>query len=189
MNLRPPASVTAGTFTIRRWRGDDTRALHEMVLSSLDHLRPWMRWVRDEPLTSAERAVKVSGWVVDWDAAEDFTFAIVGSAGVLLGVCGLRRQVETLDGLEIGYWIRSGRTGEGIATGAVRALVEAAFSIDGITWLEIHHDAANSASARVAEKAGFTRVAERPDEPAAPSEVGIDVTWRLLRSDVEIQIR
>jgi RimJ/RimL family protein N-acetyltransferase len=189
MSRLPPESVKVGAVTIRRWLSGDTAALHEMIESSLDHLRPWMPWVRNEPLTSAERAVKISSWVEDWDVADDLTFAIVDTAGALLGVCGLHRRIEMPDGLEIGYWVRSGRTGEGIATGAVRALVDAAFSIDGITWLEIHHDLANSASARVAEKVGFIRVCERPDEPAAASEVGVDVTWRLQHRDLEIQNR
>lgn len=78
--------------------------------------------------------------------------------------------------------MRSGRTGQGVATGAVRALIQAAFSIEGVTYVEIHHDAANAASARVPEKLGFTRLSEQPDVPAAPGEVGIDVTWRLHRT-------
>ncbi len=84
--------------------------------------------------------------------------------------------------MEIGYWVRSGSTGQGIATAAVRGLVQAAFSIEGVTYLEIHHDAANTVSGRVPEKVGFTRVFEQPDVPAAPGEVGIDVTWRLHRT-------
>ena len=163
---------------LRRWRVDDAPALTQMIVSSLEHLRPWMPWVQSEPLSSDERVDKIRGWATAWDAAQDFTFAIEDGAGELLGVCGLHRRREPAC-LEIGYWVRSGRTGQGIATAAVRGLVHAAFSIDGITSLEIHHDAANAASARVPEKVGFTRVGEQPDGPAAPGEVGIDVTWRL----------
>ncbi|MBI4936042.1 MAG: GNAT family N-acetyltransferase [Actinobacteria bacterium] len=61
------------------------------------------------------------------------------------------------------------------------ALNEAGFSVDGIEALEIVHDAANTASARVPHRVGFIRVADMPVEPSAPGEVGIDVTWRLHR--------
>lgn len=180
MSCTPPESLTVGAVTLRRWRVDDAPSLTDMIVSSLDHLRPWMPWVQYEPLSLGARMDKIRGWVSAWDAAEDFTFAIEDGAGGLLGVCGLHRRGEP-GSLEIGYWVRSGRTGQGIATSAVRGLVQAAFSIDGVTYLEIHHDAANIASGRVPEKAGFTRVCEQPNVPAAPGEIGIDVTWRLHR--------
>lgn len=183
MGQIPPDSLSVDDVTVRRWNEDDVAPLDEMVISSLDHLRPWMPWVQAEPLSITDRAEKVTGWVRSWDAAQDFTYAIVDSGGGLLGVCGLRRCAEP-DGLEIGYWVRSGRTGEGIATDAVRALIQCAFSIDGVSFVEIHHDAANVASSRVPAKVGFTRVSQRPDEPSAPGEVGIDVTWRLRRHQV-----
>jgi RimJ/RimL family protein N-acetyltransferase len=176
----PPESLTVDAITIRRWRADDTASLDEMVRTSVDHLRPWMPWVQNEPLSLAERTAKISRWVNEWDAAEDFAFAISDGEGQLLGVCGLHRIAEP-DSLEIGYWVRAGRTGEGIATRAVQALAAAAFSMDAVAYVEIHVDAANTASARVAEKVGFTGVTERPEAPTAPGEVGIDVTWRLHR--------
>jgi ribosomal-protein-serine acetyltransferase len=180
MGRIPPEAVSVSSVTIRRWRVEDAASLHEMVLSSLEHLRPWMPWVQSEPLTIPERAEKISGWVRNWDAGEDFTFAITDDTGVLLGVCGLHRRIEP-DGLEIGYWVRAGRTGRGIATSAVRALIQAAFSIDEISHVEIHHGAANTASGRVPDKVGFTRMSEQPDEAVAPGELGIDLVWRLHR--------
>ena len=68
-----------------------------------------------------------------------------------------------------------------MATEAVRALSHLAFALDGITHVEIHHDAANVASRRVPEKVGFTRVGARADRVRAPGEVGIEVVWRLTR--------
>lgn len=181
MGGAPPEEVAAGSVRVRRWCLDDTHSLHELLLANLDHLRPWMGWVVAEPLSLGERRSKVSGWVARWNAGEDYSYAIVGdSGGELLGGCGLHRRVAP-DGLGIGYWVRGDRTGQGIVTDAVRALVEAAFNVDGITFVEIHHDAANKASRRVPEKAGFALIEERPAEVAAPSEVGIDVIWRLER--------
>jgi RimJ/RimL family protein N-acetyltransferase len=180
MSPTPPAQVTVDDVTVRRWRVEDAAALDEMIRSSLEHLRPWMPWVAYEPLPVAARAELIAAWDRAWDAGDEFTCAIVGADGELLGGCGLHRRIGP-GAIEIGYWVRAGRTGRGVATAAVRAIVEMAFAIDGIASVEIHHDAANIASARVAEKAGFARVSERPDAVAAPAEIGIDVGWRLHR--------
>lgn len=182
MRGTPPDETTAGGVRIRRWRLEDAGDLHRLILTNLDHLRPWMGWVAAEPLSLEERRHKITGWCTRWDAGEDFSFAIVDQVGgELLGGCGLHRRHAAPDGLELGYWVRGDRTGRGVGTDAARALVEAAFAVDGVTHVEIHHDAANAASRRVPEKAGFTFVGVRQDAVTAPAEVGIDVTWRRSR--------
>jgi ribosomal-protein-serine acetyltransferase len=181
MGRVPPEAVSAGSVRVRKWRLDDALDLHELVLANLDHLRPWMGWVAAQPLSLEDRRSRIAAWIARWDAGEDFSFAIVDDAGGdLVGGCGLHRLAP--DGLGLGYWVRGDRNGEGIATDAVRALIEAAFTVDGITHVEIHHDDANSASRRVPEKTGFALVEERPSEVAAPAEAGIDIIWRLERA-------
>ena len=171
-----------GSVRVRRWRMEDASGLHQLLLANLEHLRPWMGWVTAEPLSLEERRGKITEWCARWDAGEDFSYAIVEDAGgELLGGCGLHRR-SAPDGLELGYWVRGDRTGQGVATDAARALVVAAFSVDGISHVEIHHDAANTASRRIPEKVGFTCIGERPDDVVAPAEAGIDVIWRLDRN-------
>jgi RimJ/RimL family protein N-acetyltransferase len=182
MEGAPPEEVTAGSIRVRRWRLEDAGDLHQLLLANLEHLRPWMGWVAAEPRSLEERRDKITEWRTRWDAGEDFSYAIVEDVGgELLGGCGLHRRIAP-DGLELGYWVRGDRTGQGVATDTARALVEAAFSVDGITHVEIHHDAANAASRRIPEKVGFTCIGERQDDVVAPAEVGIDVIWRLTRN-------
>lgn len=181
MEGAPPEEVTAGSVRVRRWRLDDAPDLHALLLANLEHLRPWMGWVAAEPLSLEERRSKIAAWGTRWEAGEDFAYAIVDGAGSeLLGGCGLNRRIAP-DGLDLGYWVRGDRTRQGVATDAAWALVEAAFSVDGITHVEIHHDVANSAGRRIPEKLGFTCIGERPDGVVAPAQVGIDVIWRLNR--------
>jgi RimJ/RimL family protein N-acetyltransferase len=47
--------------------------------------------------------------------------------------------------------------------------------------VEIHHDSANVASGRVAEKAGFAQVSTYRREVTAPGESGVSVRWVLSR--------
>jgi RimJ/RimL family protein N-acetyltransferase len=184
MSLSPPERVRAGPVTIRRWVDADAAALQALVLANLDHLRPWVAWVAAEPLSLLEREAKIRDWTRRWDDGVDFPYAIASGDGDgngdILGGCGLHRP-DGSTGLEIGYWVRGDRVGEGVATHAVAALTEAAFGVHGVDHVEIHHDVANLASRRVPEKNGFELVGEVPDEAAAPSEVGISLIWRLRR--------
>ena len=82
---------------------------------------------------------------------------------------------------EVGYWIRSDRTNEGLATRAVRALCAAAEE-GGFKTLVIHCDAGNHRSAAVARKAGFSHLGTVDLDPGLPrtdAQTGREMTWRL----------
>jgi RimJ/RimL family protein N-acetyltransferase len=73
----------------------------------------------------------------------------------LVGGIGLHPKEETT--AEIGYWVRSDRTGRGYATAAAGALTEAAFRcLRAVDRVIIRMDQANHASAAVPPKLGFT---------------------------------
>ena len=84
--------------------------------------------------------------------------------------------------LEIGYWVRADRVRRGVASAAARLLTSAALRLDGIDRVEIHHDRANVASAAVPRRLGFHFVEERPDQPEAPGDEGIECVWRMDRN-------
>jgi RimJ/RimL family protein N-acetyltransferase len=75
---------------------------------------------------------------------------LVGSIGIVGIDSGDRRG-------SIGYWVAKGARRRGVATRAVRLLAGWAFEDLGLGRVEIKAEAANVASHRVAERAGFTR--------------------------------
>jgi RimJ/RimL family protein N-acetyltransferase len=167
-------------LVLRRLVAADAPRLHAAIVESIEHLRPWMPWIQTEPLTVSEREQLICGeFARGWDEETDFAYGIF-TGEILVGGCGLHRRIDA-GGMEIGYWVHVDHTGRGIATAAVRALCEAAFRLDEITHVEIHHDKANTSSARVPAKLGFTLVREIEDEVAAPGEVGLSCEWRLDR--------
>ena len=176
----PPAEeLRAGDLVVRRYRVDDAGALHEAVVESVEHLRPWMAWIAQEPLAVEDRARLIQQWDESWTGGNDFPFGMF-LGDTVVGGCGLhRRGLE--DGLEIGYWVRAGYTGRGFATAAARALTEAAFAMPGITHVEIHHDKANRASRRVPEKLGYELMREVEEAITAPATTGISCEWRMSR--------
>jgi len=75
----------------------------------------------------------------------------VGGIGVVLGT-----DIERVSG-ELGYWLGEQYWGRGIVTAAIRQFAPFAMEKFGLTRLhaDTFHD--NPASARVLEKAGFTK--------------------------------
>jgi RimJ/RimL family protein N-acetyltransferase len=176
--VRLPHYLEGGDgLLLRRWRPQDAEILATAVAESADHLRPWMDWMKHEPMTVERRR----SWIVqrdqEWARGGDAPLGVFVDERVA-GGCGLHRRVGD-DGLEIGYWIHPAFTRRGIGTEAARLLTGAALALPGITQVEIHHDKANVASQGIPHKLGYRLVAEAPDEIRAPAEVGIDCAWHM----------
>jgi len=180
--MTSPAEVLShGQVTLRRWRPDDAAGLLAAVIESQEHLRPWMPWADGYDQERAEEYLRECQ--SEWASGEAFAYAIIVEDSIV-GSAGLHNRVGD-GGLEIGYWVRAGWTGCGIATDAAAALTDAALALPGVDRVEIHHDAANLASGRIPAKLGYARLGERPTRdlwPRAPAETGSDIVWQLTRS-------
>jgi RimJ/RimL family protein N-acetyltransferase len=177
LDVAPPEQIDLRDLTLRRWRPEWAEAVSEAVLASLPQLRPFMPWATDD-YGLADSRDYIARSDDEWDRHETFNYAILTAGDEVIGSAGLMtRMGEGV--LEIGYWVHSAHTGRGHATATARALAEVALSLPGIDRAAIRHDAANSASRRVAEKAGFACVGEVVKEPAAPGETGVDWIWEL----------
>ena len=76
--------------------------------------------------------------------------------GTILGGANLRLFDPMRETVELGYWLFVASRGRGVATRAVRALVEDSHS-RGINRVEAHVRIGHTASERVLERAGFER--------------------------------
>lgn len=164
---------------LRRWRVSDAEAQRRAVSESAAHLRPWMQWMQEGPDTLRQRRARLASWEREWSRGQSAQFAIVVD-GEIAGACGLHRRGGA-DTLEVGYWVHPRFLRRGIATAAARLLTDAAFTVPGIEFVEIHHDRANVASAGIPRRLGFEFAGEAPDESEAPAETGVDCTWRVSR--------
>ena len=172
-----PETLVGPRVVLRRWTVADVAVLSAAIARNLEHLRPWMPWIADEPLSPGARTALVERWERSWRAGGDAVLGVFLGDEVV-GGCGLHRR-RGPSGLEIGYWIDAGHTGRGLASEAATLLTEAAFEVPGCSFVEIHHDRANVASAAVPRRLGYRFVGERPDTVEAPGEVGVDCTWRM----------
>lgn len=176
-----PQRLSDGVVTVRRYRPDDVDALGAAVRASLPELRAWMPWAAAEPISRAERQALVDGFIAGW--GDDHVVAICDATDEteIIGGSGLHPRIG-VGGYEIGYWVRTDRTGAGIAGRVARLLTDAAFAHLGADHVEIHHDEANERSARVPRRLGFDLVAVEPDPPDAPradADTGIEWRWRM----------
>jgi RimJ/RimL family protein N-acetyltransferase len=86
--------------------------------------------------------------------------------------------------MEIGYWIRSDRTGRGDASEATRLLTNAAFNSGlDITSVRVSMDRANAASAAVPRKLGFELDDEYDRDVVTPGHSRRAIAWVLARDD------
>lgn len=177
-----PEETELDGVVVRRWVPADASALHDAVLANVEHLRPWMAWIRFEPMTVPERCSLIAEWEQAWRDGGDIVLGIWRD-GQVVGGCGLHRRVGP-GGLEIGYWVHVDHIGQGIATTAARAVTDLAFTAADIDRVEIHHDVANETSSRIPEKLGYLVIDDvaSPRDEAAPAETGIDRVWRTTRS-------
>jgi ribosomal-protein-serine acetyltransferase len=177
MDARPDDVIEHGPVTLRRSRGSDLDAVYLAVTESLDHLRPWMPWAANYTRQSAAEFLAKSER--DWADGTEYSYAII-TEGALVGCCSLMARIGP-GGLEIGYWVHPAYTRRGLATAASAALVDQAFRLPGVDWVEIVHDELNVASSGVPRKLGFTEAGRRPLELPSPEGTGIAVVWRLFR--------
>src|SRR5262245_39577311 len=104
---------------IRRYRLDDVDAVCDAVVESKPELLRWSWWCHEN--YARPDAV---GWVESrpgaWDRNEEWSFLIVDTADRVLGSCGLHRLDLRGGVAELGYWVRSSATCQGVATEATR---------------------------------------------------------------------
>lgn len=179
-----PERLVGERVVLRRHTLDDAPALVKAVTASIEHLRPWMPWIRHEPQSVAQRRDMIADWIARWDSAAEFPIAMVDPADEsrIVGGCGLHRRGEP-NQIEIGYWVHVDFTGRGVATDASRLLTNAGLILDGVDEVIIGHDAANLASGAVPRKLGFTHIEERRVEVTARGERGMQWNWRMTERE------
>jgi RimJ/RimL family protein N-acetyltransferase len=158
--------------------------LKAAVDSSIDELLPWMPWAQHEPQTLDEKVALLRTFRGRFDLGEDFVYGIFDrdeSEAEAVGGTGLHPRGRP-GSFEIGYWIRSTRTGAGLAAEATAALTRVAFDLCAVERVDIRTDPANVRSRAIPAKLGFVEEAtlrRRLDYPE-PRDV---VVYSMLRDE------
>lgn len=149
-------SFSQSGVTIRPGVAADHAPVYAAVRESIVSVGRWMSWCHpDYSMRDAE------DWFArcekNWEGGADREFCIFDArSGEALGCVGIN-QINRLNNFaNLGYWVRAGRTGRGIASTAARLAAQFAFRELGLNRIEVVAQVDNLASRRVAEKIGCT---------------------------------
>jgi ribosomal-protein-serine acetyltransferase len=175
---------TDGRILIRPCDLKDAQRVYEAVRESIDEVSPWAPWCHPEYSIEDART-----WLASlpdaWSNGTDYDFAVVDvHDGSFLGGCGLNQFNQVNNLANLGYWTRTSRTGQGIATAAVRLLARFGFEALKLKRIEIVAAVDNKASQRVAEKAGATREGVLRSRCVVRDRVDDAVMFSLLPEDI-----
>jgi ribosomal-protein-serine acetyltransferase len=146
--------LTDGRILLRPYSAEDIDALYLAVRESLAELSLWMPWAHSD-YTKDES----SAFIMSRDEArakeEEYGFGVFDAQTLeYLGGIGINHIIREYRYANLGYWVRTGRTGRGIASGAARLLARFGLEELGLSRIEIVAAVSNLASRRAAEKAG-----------------------------------
>jgi RimJ/RimL family protein N-acetyltransferase len=180
----PAYRIETRRLVLRCWNPEDAPLLVSAIEASLDHLRPWMDWVKEEPESVEAKAERLRRYRGAFDLNQDFVFGILSrDEKEVYGGAGLHtRRGEGVR--EIGYWIHKLQLRQGLATEAVGALTKVVFEVDKVDRVEIHCDTLNVASLGVPRKLGYTHEATLRKRLLNPEGSHRDsMVWSLFAED------
>ena len=140
----------------------------DAIAESLSHLRPWMAWAAQEPLSFEKRVERMRTNRGHFDLGSDYIYGIFSKdQQQLYGVIALK-QSTTVDERELGYWLHVAQVGKGLAYEAALAAVRVGFDLEALDAIEVRTDPQNVRSARTAERLGFSGPSIDPLSYAPP---------------------
>ena len=148
LNHAPQPELQAGNLLLRPWTAADADALLAAYTDpAIQH------WHGRTVESRQEAKDMIAQYNQGWRAETAASWAITDPA--VLGRVAFR-IIDLNEGTgEIAYWVSAAVRGRGAAVRAVNALTQWAFDDLGLHRLDLQHAVANTASCRVADKAGY----------------------------------
>lgn len=164
----PPHQIQTQRLTLRSGRAGDGAALRDLIGVSLNEFFPWLSFSKE--LESIEKMEEVSQYCEDkFQAGEFYVWRAWESDEVMVGSVDLHSFDATNECCEIGYWLRTDRTGRGLAKEFVNAVIKVAHENLHVKRIEARCDVRNERAWRLAESLGFKleSIAENDGRDAA----------------------
>ncbi|CAN5132561.1 GNAT family N-acetyltransferase [soil metagenome] len=152
----PPERIQTERLVLRRFSRRDISTMTEAVLASLPALNEWLPWAHPG-YRKEDASIYIRESIEAWKEGKAFDWAIRRRTDPRRHVGNISTwQVSRLTRTgEIGYWIRTDDTNQGLAQEATRAIMGVGFEELGFHKITLRIGVGNDASARVAEKLGF----------------------------------
>jgi ribosomal-protein-serine acetyltransferase len=180
--------LTDDKVILRPYRKTDTFETYQAIRESLAEMSVWL------PFAHREYSIRETrDWIKqrpgDWKNGVGYEFAVLDAGDrAMLGGCGLNAISYEGRRANLGYWIRSSRTGNGAAPAAARLLAEWGFRALGLKRIEIVVAVGNTRSQRVAEKTGAVREGTLRSRLMVAEKTYDAVMFSLVPSDFAIRV-
>lgn len=180
---KPPQEIRTERLVLRSARAGDGQALREAIAVSLDDFFPWLSFSASlGDLATMERVSQLGQ--ASFEADEFYVWRVWEPGGVLVGSVDLHGIDRSVPSCQIGYWLRSDRTGQGLAQEFVAAVVDVALQVLRAERIEARCDERNERSWRLAERLGFRfEGVARNDERDAAGALCNNKVFARLRGD------
>ena len=142
---------------VEKMSSERARDFYEAILESLQELRA-QEFIGDSEVTLEEVAQWQEQTDEFWNTDQEYHFQILETTSTQLVGWGFLNNVKRRYQMaNLGYFVRTSRVGEGIATEAARLIARYGFEKLGFQRIEIVVEVDNSSSLRIAEKLGAVR--------------------------------
>ncbi len=182
--LGPAYRIESERLVIRCYNPKDALFLQKSVQESVDHLRPWMPWVKDEPEELKIKIERLRMFRAKFDLSENYIYGVFDlNETELVGGTRLHPRVGS-NAFEIGYWINVNHVNKGYAIEISAALTKVAFEIENVKRVEIHCDPNNFNSIAIPKKLGYVYEATLRGRTEIIEGVPSDsMIWSILREE------
>lgn len=177
--------LTDGRLVVRSYRDGDAPRLFEAVRESIAEVSRWLPWCHENYSIEESREF-ISLRSAPSPREEWYSFGVFARNDDtrLLGGVGLNFINRVHQFGNLGYWVRTGETGKGIASDASRLVARFGLEEVGLQRIEILTAVPNVASQRVAEKIGAVREGVLRQRLLIRDEPQDAVMFSLVRSDL-----
>jgi len=153
-SIRPPLEIQTERLILRSARAGDGPALREAISVSLNEFFPWLSFSAE--LSDLETMERVSQLGQDeFQEGKSHVWRVWEPSGLMVGTVDLHSLNHSVPSCEIGYWLRSDRTKQGLAQEFVTAAIKIAHETLKVRRIEARCDSRNEKSWRLAERLGF----------------------------------
>jgi ribosomal-protein-serine acetyltransferase len=161
MNIVNPdikkTELTDGKIALSPHKMKYVKATYEAIKESIKELSVWLLFAHNSYSVKETRAY-LKTRPVEWKKGNAYEFAIFDAKdATMIGGCGLNGINKIDKCANLGYWVRSGHTGKGVAPAAALLLAKWGFEVLKLQRIEIVVAVGNARSLRVAEKVGAKR--------------------------------
>jgi len=182
--LGPAYRIESERLVIRCYNPTDAPYLQKSIQESVEHLRPWLPWVKTEPEELQVKIERLRVFRADFDLNKQYIYGVFDPKETeLIGGTGLHPRVGS-NALEIGYWVNVNHVNKGFATEFSAALTKVAFEVENTDRVEIHCDPQNFKSAAIPKKLGYVYEATlRNRNENIEGELRDSMIWSILKED------